>query len=111
MSISNGHVTNPLKRWPSALRLAALGAIISFIAALSVTRAQTEGSQIVTAWQTLSDGPRMKPVANTTPAFTHVRHADNGVWLGHAYMTAPSYVEMVPALADDMQQHYSVLYW
>jgi hypothetical protein len=44
-------------------------------------------------------------------AATPVRHADNGVWLGHAYVTTPSYVAQVPALADAMQQHYRVLYW
>src|SRR5262245_18412891 len=49
--------------------------------------------------------------SNAAPASTHVRHANNGVWLGHAYVTTPSYVEKVPALADDMQQHYIVRYW
>jgi hypothetical protein len=90
MSVKNGYGTNPASRWTRALRLAALVAILSFIPTFRVTSARTQGAEMVS---------------------THVRHADNGVWLGHAYVTTPSYVEKVPTLADDMQQHYSVVYW
>jgi hypothetical protein len=39
------------------------------------------------------------------------QHPDNGVWLGHAYVTTSSYVDAVPDLASDMKQNYHVLYW
>ena len=40
-----------------------------------------------------------------------VHHRNNGVWLGHAYVTAQSYVDKVATLAQDMIDSYSVLYW
>ncbi len=48
---------------------------------------------------------------NTAPASGQVRHPDNAVWLGHAYVTTQSYVDKIPSLAYDMKENYSVLYW
>ena len=48
---------------------------------------------------------------NASPAVTPVHHKNNGVWLGHAYMTAQSYVDKVPTLAEEMKDNYGVLYW
>lgn len=44
-------------------------------------------------------------------AAAQVHHPDNGVWLGHAYVTAQPYVDNVPVLAQEMSDDYSVLYW
>ena len=48
---------------------------------------------------------------NASSAATRVHHRDNGVWLGHAYVKAQSYVDNVGTLAQDMKDNYSVLYW
>jgi len=47
----------------------------------------------------------------TAPASAQVRHPDNAVWLGHAYVTTQSYVDKIPILAHDMKENYHVLYW
>jgi hypothetical protein len=47
----------------------------------------------------------------TNGSLAQVRHADNGVWLGHAYVTTQSFVDRVASVAHDMKQNYSVLYW
>ncbi|MBV9672636.1 MAG: hypothetical protein JO076_07400 [Verrucomicrobia bacterium] len=44
-------------------------------------------------------------------AATQVDHSNNGVWLGHAYVTAQSYVDNVATLAQAMKDNHSVLYW
>jgi len=54
---------------------------------------------------------RLSVVGITAPASAQVRHADNIVWLGHAYVTTQSYIDKVPSLAQDMKEDYRVLYW
>jgi hypothetical protein len=48
---------------------------------------------------------------NPSMAATQVHHRNNGVWLGHAYLTAQSYVDKVATLAQEMKDNHSVLYW
>jgi hypothetical protein len=50
-------------------------------------------------------------IAPTAPIAANVRHIDNAVWLGHAYVTAQSYVDKVSSLAQQMKDDYRVLYW
>jgi glycosyl hydrolase family 18 (putative chitinase) len=53
----------------------------------------------------------MSVIGMSASASSQVRHPDNAVWLGHAYVTTQSYVEKVPSLAHDMKEDYRVLYW
>ena len=48
---------------------------------------------------------------NASPAATPVHHKNNGVWLGHAYVTAQSYVDKIPTLAQEMKDNYGILDW
>jgi hypothetical protein len=48
---------------------------------------------------------------NPSMAATQVHHRNNGIWLGHAYVTAQSYVDNVATLAQEMKDNHSVLYW